>query len=212
MDDTPGDLKAEPPEREVTANMLVAYNMTRWRKASGMTQDALGEELGGWTKKAVSAAERSWDGRRVRKFDADEIADLAAVFGVPIPALFLPPADDGEAVRYVIRRGGGTVPAEDYFWSVMPEPDWETDAPAAVAYRQAVITATAVYADGEEATEDLAAALSGLAAGAELKAALEDARANFAAIHGIFPVLNALLEENAMTQDALARALKSREP
>jgi transcriptional regulator with XRE-family HTH domain len=211
VDDTSGDRKA-PPEREVTPNMLVAYNMTRWRQACGMTQAALGEELGGWTKGAVSAAERSWDGNRVRKFDADEIAAMAAVFGVPIPAFFLPPADDGEAARYVIRGGDGALPMSDYFWFLMPEPDWEPATPAAVAYRQAVITATAKYADGEEAVEDLAASLAGLAADESLKAALEGARANFAAVHAIYPVLGALLEENAMLQDALERALRGREP
>jgi transcriptional regulator with XRE-family HTH domain len=211
VDDTHGDRAAGPPEREVTPNMLVAYNMTRWRKACGMTQEQLGAELGGWTKGAVSAAERSWEGRRVRKFDADELAALAAIFDIPVPAFFMPPDDDGEAARYVIRRGEAVVPMDEHFAFLMPEPDWEPGSPAAVAYRQAVITATAKYVGGEEAVEDLAASLAGLAAGEELKGALEDARANFAAIHGIFPVLNALLEENAMTQDALERALRGRE-
>jgi hypothetical protein len=192
--------------------MLVAYNMTRWRQACGMTQPALGEALGGWTKGAVSAAERSWDGKRIRKFDADEIAALAAVFDIPVPAFFMPPADDGQAARYVIRRGDTVVPMGEYFAFLMPEPDWEPGTPAAVAYRQAVITATAKYADGEEAVEDLAASLAGLAADESLKAALEGARANFAAVHAFYPVLGALLEENAMLQDALERALRGRQP
>jgi hypothetical protein len=40
----------------------------------------------GWAKVAVSAAERSWDGKRVRKFDADEIVAIATVLGVPVSA------------------------------------------------------------------------------------------------------------------------------
>jgi transcriptional regulator with XRE-family HTH domain len=212
VDDTPGDRKAGLPEREVTVNMLVAYNMTRWRQASGMTQAALGEELGGWTKTAVSAAERSWDGKRVRKFDADEIADMASVFSVPLLAFFLPPADDGVTARYVIRDGGdGPVPMDEYFRYLLSDPDQDAGTPAAVAFQQAVITATAKYIEGEEATEDLAASIADLAAAEQVKAVLERSRANRQAVRGIYPVLDALLEENAMLQDALERALRRRE-
>jgi transcriptional regulator with XRE-family HTH domain len=211
VDDNSGDRKAGPSEREVTPNMLVAYNMARWRRANGMTQEQLGAELGGWTKIAVSAAERSWDGGRVRKFDADLIADLASIFRIPVPAFFLPPEDDGKAARYVIRGDGGMVPMDEYFRLLMPEPDWEADTPAAVAYQQAVIAATAKYVDGE-AAENLASAVSDLAAAEQVKTALEDARANREAIHGIYPVLDAALRENAVLQDALERALRGRQP
>jgi hypothetical protein len=40
----------------------------------------------------VSAAERSVDGKRVRKFDIDEVARIADVFGVTIDELLMPPA------------------------------------------------------------------------------------------------------------------------
>src|SRR3954470_302298 len=80
-----------PPVREITPNMLVALNMAKWRQAAGLTQDQLGERLGGWNKTAVSAAERSWDGKRVRQFDADLIVRLAFILEVPITAFFLPP-------------------------------------------------------------------------------------------------------------------------
>lgn len=191
--------------------MLVACNLTRWRRACGMTQEQLGAELGGWTKTAVSAAERSWDGKRVRKFDADEIADLAGAFRVPIPALFLPPEDDGTDVRYVIRADdGGTLPMSEYFQLLMPDLNWEPETPAGVGYQQAVITATARYVGGG-AVEELAASVAELAAAEEIAGALKNARANREAIRGIYPVLEALLEENAMLQGALERALKGRE-
>lgn len=192
--------------------MLVAYNMARWREANELTQGQLGQELGGWTNVAVSAAERSWAGKRVRKFDADEIADMAAAFRIPIPGLFLPPEDDGTAARYVIRSDdGGTLPMSEYFRLVMPDLDWEPDTPAGAGYQQAVITATARYVDGE-AAENLASAISELAAEEQVKAALENARVNREAIRGIYPVLDALLDENTMLQDALERALAARGP
>jgi hypothetical protein len=211
VDDTPGDRKAALPEREVTVNMIVAYNMTRWRQANGMTQAALGEELGGWTKGAVSAAERSWDGNRVRKFDADEIATMASVFSVPFLAFFLPPEDDEVTARYFISGNDGPVPIEEYFRYLWSDTDVDPGTPAAVAYQQAVITAIAKYVEGEEATEDLAASVAGLAAAEQVKAVLERVRSSREAVYGIYPVLDALLEENAMLQDALERALRKRE-
>jgi len=56
---------------------------------------------------AVSAAERSWDGKRVRKFDADEIVAIATVLGVPVSAVLLPPANAGTAVDYTFTAGTG---------------------------------------------------------------------------------------------------------
>ncbi len=70
----------------------------------------LRQRLGGWTKIAVSAAERSWDGKRIRKFDADEIVAIGDVLGVPAIALLLPPADAGTAIDYVIVPGSAPVP------------------------------------------------------------------------------------------------------
>jgi len=191
--------------------MLVAYNMARFRQANGMTQVALGEELGGWTKGAVSAAERSWDGTRVRKFDADEIATLASIFRVPVLALFLPPADDGKTARYAVSGDGGPVPMDEYFLYLLSDPDLDADTPAAAAYQQAVIAATAKYWKGDEPAEDLAASVAGLAAAEQVKAVLERSRANREAVLGIYPVLDALLEENAMLQEALERALRKHE-
>jgi transcriptional regulator with XRE-family HTH domain len=192
--------------REVTPNMLVAYNMARWRQACGMTQAELGEELGGWTKVAVSAAERSWDGKKVRQFDADLIADMASVFRVPVPAFFLPPEDDGKEVRYVIRDGG--LPMDEYFQFLMPDPYWEADTPAGAAYQQAIIAATARYV-GSDVAEHLATAASAVEE-EQLKGALEEAREVRAEVLKLYRLADALLAENGLVQDTLERALRGR--
>lgn len=197
-----------PPERAVTPNMLAAFNMARWRRASGMTQGELGEELGGWTKNAVSAAERSWDGgKKIRQFDADLIADLASIFRVPVTAFFLPPPDDGEAVRYVIRADdGGPVTMGEFLSFLWPDPDWDADTPAAAAYQQAVIGAMAKYGGGE-AAEVLAGAVADLVAEEEIRDALRDARANREALAGLHSLIDRLADDNAVLQTALERAL-----
>ena len=82
-------------------SQLVAYNMAFFRKAAGIDQQDFGQ-LVGWSAASVSAAERSWDSKRVKKFDADEITQIAAVLGLPLTAMFLPPEDHGTAVHYVI--------------------------------------------------------------------------------------------------------------
>ena len=203
MDDT--DKPQDGGERLITVNMLVGYNMARWRRASGMTQEQLGDELGNWTKAAVSAAERSWDGKKIRQFDADLIAELASIFGVPIPALFMPPPDDGETVRYLI-DGQDAVPMSDLFAYLWPDSDWATGSPAAAEYQQAVISAMAKYAGGE-AAKDLAGGMAELAAEEEIEIALREARANREAIGGLHALADRLAEENRMHQEALERAL-----
>lgn len=83
-------MKLSMPAGRPMPNQVIAWNMAYFRKSAKMTQEQLGEWLG-WTNVAVSAAERSWDGKRVRKFDADEITAIAEVLDVPVAALFLPP-------------------------------------------------------------------------------------------------------------------------
>jgi transcriptional regulator with XRE-family HTH domain len=90
------------PERTLSMSQLVAYNMSVFRKAAGLSQQELGERVGGWSATSVSAAERSWDSKRIKVFDADDIAKIADALSVPLIALFLPPEDHGTAVRYVL--------------------------------------------------------------------------------------------------------------
>jgi transcriptional regulator with XRE-family HTH domain len=200
--------RQRPPYKAITPNMLVAYNTTRWRKASAMTQEELGKKLGGWTKRAVSAAERSWEGTRVRQFDADLIADLASIFRVPVPAFFLPPADDQDAFIYVIQGDdGGHIPMGDYFSMLMPEPDFEADSAAGTAYQQAVITATALY-QGSEAGSALADAAGELATRAELQQYLTEAREMRGTLNSLYGIIDDLRVHNEVLQGALERALR----
>jgi transcriptional regulator with XRE-family HTH domain len=124
---------ADLREHKLTINQLVGYNIAWYRKAAGLTQVELGERLGGWTKVAVSAAERSQVGKRVRKFDADELVTLARALGVPVIALFLPPEDAGTARRYVL-DGPGFPELTTLLPDIVPVGDG--DSPGMAAYRQ----------------------------------------------------------------------------
>ena len=114
--DQAGDEAGRLPERHVSINQVIAYNVTHYRRAAGLTQEQLGKRLGGWSTASVSAAERSWDGKRPRKFDGDEIVSIAVALGVPVIALFLPPADAGTAVSYVL----DTEPGQPDITSLLP--------------------------------------------------------------------------------------------
>jgi transcriptional regulator with XRE-family HTH domain len=83
----------------ITANQLVAHNLTRIRKALGLSQEQAAERLAPylgtrWSKAVYSAAERSYSGKRIRQFTADELAAFAMAFGVPVVYFFLPPKPD----------------------------------------------------------------------------------------------------------------------
>jgi transcriptional regulator with XRE-family HTH domain len=146
-------------ERKVTINQLVGYNMARYRRAARLTQEELGKRLGGWSKVAVSAAERSWEGKRVRKFDADELVTLARALGVPVIALFLSPADAGTARRYIL-DGPGFPDLATLLLDVLSAPDG--DSPAMTAYRERLMALglkdpEAILADARERASSLEA-------------------------------------------------------
>ncbi len=144
----------------VTINQIVAYNLARFRKASDLTQEQLGEMLR-WSKVVVSAAERSWDGKRVRQFSADDVLSIAMVLDIPISALFLPPEDDGVDRRYLFHLSDGKGPIchnmYDLFTFLSSEPPYD-DEPATLAYRQRYIAAENLYLDpgrGDELAQTL---------------------------------------------------------
>lgn len=104
-------------DRVVSVNQIIGYNLARLRKAGGMTQDLLGEYLWGmtgiaWSRASISAAERSWDGNRIRKFDGDELLALSMALQVPVEAFFLPPAES-DAVGVRVSSGN-----EDLTWTM----------------------------------------------------------------------------------------------
>lgn len=110
----PTDLRELSPQEAPTVNQLVAYNMTRARRARGWTQQQVADRLEkytgrSWSKASISAAERSWQGGRPRKFDADELLALSVIFDTPI-AYFLLPMEEGNraiAMAQPEDRGGG---------------------------------------------------------------------------------------------------------
>ncbi len=127
---------ADLPPRTVTVNQLVGYNMAWYRNAAKLTQEELGKRLGGWTKVAVSAAEHSWDGKRVRQFDADELVAIAAALGVPVIALLLPPSDAGTAVEYTF-TAGAVPPMDTPGLLNLVLPDYsDAELPSAAAFRE----------------------------------------------------------------------------
>jgi hypothetical protein len=85
------------------ANQLVAYNLMRIRKTLGLDQDQaaarlepyIGEK---WSKAVYSAAERSYHGKRVRKFTADDLVAFSLAFGVPVIFFFMPPKDEDRTI------------------------------------------------------------------------------------------------------------------
>ena len=146
VDDTERDARlkvgmqhSDLPERRVTINQIAAWNMAYFRRAAELTQEELGERLG-WSKAIVSAAERSWDGKRVRQFTADDLMGIAMALRVPLAALLLPPDDDRTAVRYVIDIPGGEVQGSDALLSNVLS-SYGGDSPAMDAYRKRIIAA-----------------------------------------------------------------------
>jgi vacuolar-type H+-ATPase subunit E/Vma4 len=133
--------KPRLPERRVTISQLVAYNLGFFRRAAGIDQRKIGELLG-WSAASVSAAERSWESKRTKVFDADEVMKISAALHVPLAALFLPPEDHGTAVRYVVHwRGREDVDFSDLQQYVVSGRGG--DSPAMDAYRQRLIAARA---------------------------------------------------------------------
>jgi transcriptional regulator with XRE-family HTH domain len=134
-----------------TVNQIVARNITRLRKAAGLTQEELGR-LTGRSKRNISADERSWDGERTREFSAQDITDLAVALGVPIGAFFLPPGDDGTAAQYLFRSGSGRqMDMAALMAALMPDSDEDT--PAMEAYRNRLTAAVGQYLDPSWASE-----------------------------------------------------------
>jgi transcriptional regulator with XRE-family HTH domain len=132
---------------------------------AGLTQEELGDRLRGWTSKpwgkaGVSAVERSWDGKRLRQFDADLLFGLAVALDVPVTAFFLPPDDDGVRERYLIHAHqpvGDLTDDRHFYWGtvcrsmseyalyILWESPTDEDFPAQVAYRERLAAVSNLY-------------------------------------------------------------------
>lgn len=104
----------------MTANQLAAYNLARIRKARGLSQeqaaDLLAPYLGvRWSKAVYSAAERSYDGKRVRQFTADDLVAMASAFGVPLLYFFLPPKAEDRREASAVGSGEHEVSWRELF-------------------------------------------------------------------------------------------------
>jgi transcriptional regulator with XRE-family HTH domain len=195
--------RAGLPERHVTMSQLVAYNMAFFRKAAGLDQKEFGR-LVGWSAASVSAAERSWDSKRVKKFDADEITLIAAVLGLPLTAMFLPPEDHGTAVNYVIdmlAQDAGQL-AYVFLPQIFPllSPLDAATYPVVAAYQNRVIPLTSRESGPEDelwqAKADLASA----------KFAVHAAETRLAELTGDLGTTDGNANEEAQALDALTSA------
>jgi transcriptional regulator with XRE-family HTH domain len=93
----------------LTGNQTVAYNLRRAREVHGLTQEQAAERLEPflgerWSKATFSAAERSVEGKRVRKFDADEVLAFAEGFGLPVAWFFLPADPEHRRLQELVKE------------------------------------------------------------------------------------------------------------
>ena len=145
------DYKALPAE-DITIDQVVAWNMRRWRRATGMKQEELGELIG-WSAANISAAERSVEGHRDRRrFDAQTTAEIADALRIPLVALYMPPEDDGIGKRYQWRTyGGGVRDMASLMQTVMHDNKHESE--VMEEYKDRYRASVAAYLDDEWGTE-----------------------------------------------------------
>lgn len=99
----------------LAANQLIGYNLARIRKTLGLSQEEAAARLEPylgkrWSKNVYSAAERSYDGTRVRQFDGDELLAMSLAFGVSVGYFFLPPRPEDRPAGAVLRSGSSELP------------------------------------------------------------------------------------------------------
>ena len=123
--------------RTMTANQVVAYNVTKARALRGWTQeqaaDALAPYLGARLSIAsFSALERSaWSVNRIKQFSADDLLALSRGFDVPIGFFFTPPPPDSDAGLHAPDAGMKGLDPIVLLDAVLGRPDnlqhWERD-------------------------------------------------------------------------------------
>jgi transcriptional regulator with XRE-family HTH domain len=97
------------------ANRLIGYNLSRIRRALGLSQEEAAARLEPylgtrWSKTVYSAAERSYDSKRVRQFTGNDVLAMSLAFGVTIGYFFLPPRPQDRDSGAVLRSGDSEVP------------------------------------------------------------------------------------------------------
>ncbi|MEY9909778.1 transcriptional regulator with XRE-family HTH domain [Catenulispora sp. MAP12-49] len=94
----------------ITLDQVVAYNLRRARQLRGWTQAQAAEHLEPflgerWSPAVFSAAERSYEGPRVREFTASHLLAFSRGFDLPITWFYEPPSPDAE----ITSRGSSEV-------------------------------------------------------------------------------------------------------
>jgi hypothetical protein len=82
-------------EFPLTPNQLIAFNLRSLRAEREWTQEEAAARISkflpfDWHKANVSFAERSVDGKLIKRFSADEIVAICQAFDVPVIRLFSP--------------------------------------------------------------------------------------------------------------------------
>ena len=94
------------------ASQLVAFNLARARRKSGLTQQEAAEAIShytetAWTQAIVATAESSVTGARIRQFSPSELLAFCFAFDVPVGWFFMPPTgDEAEALEMPKHAGG----------------------------------------------------------------------------------------------------------
>lgn len=105
----------EPETSPITLDQVVAYNLRRARRLRGWTQAQAAEQLEPflgerWSSAVFSAAERSYEGNRIREFTASHVLAFSRGFDVPIAWFYEPPAP---STRITSRGSDQSISGED---------------------------------------------------------------------------------------------------
>jgi len=104
-----------PATIDLSLNQIVAHNIGRLRWDRRWSEEETAKKLGALLGRRISVAsysamERSAEGRRIKRFDADEIFALARVFGVGVFELLMVPLKfRGEPVRVRLRGASESI-------------------------------------------------------------------------------------------------------
>ena|GEM_PF-6713179 len=106
---------------DLTPNAVIAWNVRRFRRQRGWTQNDLAERLSDrdgkpWTVSMVSDAETAGRTDRDRQFTINEVNVLARIFQVSVVALFVPDP------THLVRIGNGVYTRSDYVDLVLQFP------------------------------------------------------------------------------------------
>jgi transcriptional regulator with XRE-family HTH domain len=112
----------------MTPNQIVSHNLRRAREHWGWTQEETAERLTSvsgqeWSTESYAQAERAAAGKRVRRFDADELHAFCRMFRQPLAFFLVPPSPERVHAAHQLPAEGE--PAVDFFARVIALDDLE---------------------------------------------------------------------------------------